>query len=216
MKVFYLAIVLSVLLTGCSRKWKQPTHCDFNLSFDTETSSGVNEINSSTFYVSTLSFEGVREEAGNIDISKTLDKQLNGNAIELIEFDIPQGTYTDLNTEIVLSRNSGAAHTARINGKHYFSGGSFNNFIIEIDSDILLLADNFDADGASTILLSKKVDRTANIELDVTALLDGIPEASWIDAVTGPGTIVIDSDSNQSLYLYVLMNISNYVDVRFL
>ena len=216
MKAFTVALILFALLMGCSRKWKQPTQCNFNVIFDTESSSGINEITSSAFYFKTLSFEGVREEAGNISISKTIEKQLNDNQIELIEFDIPQGTYTDLNTEILLSRNSGASHTLRINGKHYFSGGAFNNFRIDIDSDILIRADNVDADGSSTILLSKKVDRTANIEFDVTALLDGIPESSWTVAASGSGTIVVDGDSNQSLYLYILMNISNYVDVRFL
>lgn len=214
--IVYLVIIAITIGTGCSRKWKQPTHCTFNLDLKTDASSAINEINSSNFYINTLAVNGVREQASDINIAQTIDKQINSNTQELIEFDIPQGTYTELNAEILLSRNSGASHTLKINGKHYFSGGSFNQFRIDITSDILINAESFDADGTNTVILSKKVDRNANMVFDMNALLDEVPESYWIAASTGPGTIVIDSSSNQSLYLYVLMHISNYVDVRFL
>jgi len=216
MKLFYLIICTCFLFSSCSRKWKQPTNCSFTLNYSDDSGSTKNEITSSVYYTESIQFTGIREQAGDVSLSKTIDKQINGNNDELVDFDLPQGTYTSLDAHLKLSRNSSSAHTMRVNGKHIFSDGSFSNFQIELNSDIVISGPSFDTDGTNSVILNKKVDRNAQIEFDLNSLLDGAPEAYWVAASSGSGTIVVDSSSNASLYLYIITNISDYLEVRFI
>ena len=216
MKPFYLVICACLLFTSCSRKWKQPTNCSFTLNYSDDNNSTKNEIYSSVYFTESIRFTGAREQAGDVNLSKTIDKQINGNNDEMVEFDLPQGTYTSLDAHLKLSRNPSSAHTMRINGKHIFSDGSFSNFQFELNSDVVISGPSFDTDGTNSVILNKKVDRNAQIEFDLNSLLDGAPEAYWVTASSGPGTIVVDSGSNASLYLYIITNISDYLEVRFL
>jgi hypothetical protein len=216
MKLFYLLFCASIVFCSCSRKWKQPTHCAFTLNYSDDNNSTINEITSSIYYTEFVQFVGSREQAGDINLTQTIDKQIIGGHFEAIEFDLPQGTYTSLDAHIGLSRNSGSAHTLKFNGKHHFLDGSFSNFQFELDSDILISGPSFDSDGTNTIILSKKIDRSATIDFDLNALIDGIPETYWTSANAGSGMIVVDSGSNASLYLYIITNISDYLEVRFL
>lgn len=175
-----------------------------------------NEINTALLYTESLSFIGSREQAGDINLSKTIDKQLNGNSSESLHFDIPQGTYTHLEARILLSRNSGVAHTMKIIGRHHYAGGGFDNFIIEIDNDLLISGVSKNADGTNNVVLSKKVDRNVAIDLNLNSLLDGISEAEWMAADGMGGMIVVDGSTNPSLYFYIVNNISNHLEIRFL
>ncbi|MBL4706379.1 MAG: hypothetical protein JKY54_17760 [Flavobacteriales bacterium] len=115
-----------------------------------------------------------------------------------------------------MSRNSGSASTIKIIGKHNFAAGGFINFQVNIDEDVLIHGQSVDSDGSNIVVLSKKIDRQLQINLNVNALLDGISEASWIAADTGGGTIVIDGTTNYSLYIYLINTISSYLEIKFL
>jgi len=215
-KATYLILALCIVSFSCSRKWKQPTSCDFDLTFKSEISSPINEINSSQFFANTVRFDGVRDQAGDISLTQEIDVNLNGNAHHDLHFDIPQGTYTDLSATVLLSRTSGSANTVKIIGKHNHTGGGFSNFQIIVDEDVLLHASSKDSDGTNTVVLSKKINRQAEMILNANSLLDGLSEATWLSATGAGSMIVVDSSTNLSMYLYMINNISNHLEIRFL
>jgi hypothetical protein len=215
-KATYLILAICLLSFSCSRKWKQPSSCDFDLTFKSDLVSPVNEINSSKFFTESIQFDGIREQAANISLSQAIDVNLNGNSSQEIHFDIPQGTYTNLSATIILSRNSGASNTIKIIGKHNHAGGGFSNFQFTTDEDVMLSASSLDSDGTNTVVLSKKVNRQAEIILNVNSLLDGLSEASWLAAAGSGSMIVVDSTTNLSMYLYLINNISNHLEIKFL
>lgn len=205
-----------LVLGSCNRKWKQPTSCTFEMSYVDDNASAKNDVSAALYFTESIDFMGSREEAGDVFLSKSVNKQINGNSTETINFDLPQGTYSSLSATLTLSRTSGAAHSIRILGKHYFDDGSFSNFQFDIDTEVTISGTCKEANGTNTIVLSRKIDRNAMIEFNLNALLDEIPESYWINAATGSGTIVVDSHSNSSLYLYVITQLSNYLEIRFL
>lgn len=216
MKALYLLAFTVLIFGSCSRKWKQPTSCTFEMSYIDDNASAKNDVSAALYFTESIEFMGSREEAGDVFLSKSVNKQINGNSTETINFDLPQGTYSLLSTTLTLSRTSGASHSIRIVGKHYFDDGSFSNFQFDIDNEVAISGTCKEANGTNTIVLSKKIDRNATIEFNLNALLDEIPESYWINAAAGSGTIVVDSHSNSSLYLYVITQLSNYLEIRFL
>ena len=216
MKAIYLLAFTILIFGSCSRKWKQPTSCTFEMSYIDDNESVKNDVSTALYFTESVEFVGSREEAGDVILSKSMNKQINGNSTETINFDLPQGTYSTLSATLILSRSSGSAHSIRILGRHYFDDGSFSNFQFDIDTEVAISGNCQETNGTNTIVLSKKIDRNAKIEFNLNALLDEIPESYWINAAASSGMIVVDGHSNSSLYLYVITQLSNYLEIRFL
>ena len=138
MKAIYLLAFTVLIFGSCSRKWKQPTSCTFEMSYIDDNASAKNDVSAALYFTESIEFMGSREEAGDVFLSKSVNKQINGNSTETINFDLPQGTYSLLSTTLTLSRTSGASHSIRILGKHYFDDGSFSNFQFDIDNEVAI------------------------------------------------------------------------------
>ncbi len=213
--VIALFIVVVFVSSSCSRKWKQPVACAINLEYSSQ-ETGTNEIHSASLFTASLQFTGERAQAGYVNIVKSINEQINSNSSQNLNMDLPQGTYDRLDLSISFDRETGAAHTIKIVGKHHYTSGGFDNFQININEPVIATASALDGAGSSNVVLSKKVPRSVDINLHLNSVLDGIDESEWLDADKTGGMIMVDETNNPSIYYQITTQMSEYLEVTFL
>lgn len=104
--LFFILVLLLVTATGCRKnELKRVSEVAFKVDVNRNSSANGNIVFSGgTIVLASFEIEGVREEGDPIDFSRSYPSGLSinfdpNNAVQEIDFDIPQGVYTSLEIE---------------------------------------------------------------------------------------------------------------------
>lgn len=205
----FLFLFVGVALIGCKKnQLKKPTDVSFKLTINKDLSSnGKLVFTSGTFWLSEFDVAGTRQEGDPIAFSKSFPGGLainfSSNAISELDFDIPQGVYTNLEVEFDALESSGGISLV-VNGTYV--NNSMTNIPVRFE---FMSAETFaiegeDYAGSSTIVLDKDVPLSALIELDPIYWFDIVPanmlENATLTDVEGTMTLLINENVNEDIY----------------
>ncbi|MDP3556236.1 MAG: hypothetical protein Q8T03_02615 [Bacteroidota bacterium] len=164
---------------------------------------------SGNIMVANFTFDGKRDQGGDVYFTKTYSTGLNiffdpNNPVSAWAFEIPQGTYTQINVSYKTFGNPGDDHiivkgtyTNTINSNVYpvqfeFEAEEFYNIVAKTSS------------GSTQIVLDKDVASTATIKADpvywfqtvTTSMMDN---ATFV-TISGNPTILITDAANENIY----------------
>lgn len=212
-KTHILIIALFVILSSSckkDKKWKIPTDVKFKMDINRSTGLSGNLIwTSGNIMVANFTFDGKRDQGGDVYFTKTYSTGLNiffdpNNPVSAWAFEIPQGTYTQINVSYKTFGNPGDDHiivkgtyTNTINSNVYpvqfeFEAEEFYNIVAKTSS------------GSTQIVLDKDVASTATIKADpvywfqtvTTSMMDN---ATFV-TISGNPTILITDAANENIY----------------
>lgn len=209
MKVKVLFLGLLLVAASCKKhRLKQPTDVLFKMDINRNYSTSGNLVfNGGTIWLSSFDVEGARQEGDPIAFSKTFPSGLavsfSQNGISELDFDIPQGVYTDLDVSFE-SRANAAGKSLTVNGIYTNSVGTDIPVLFEFLSAETFEIEGEDAVGSTTIVLDKDVPMNSLIELDPIYWFDIVPsnmmENATLSNVSGTMTIVINETVNEDIY----------------
>lgn len=208
-----LMVALFVILcASCKKdkKWKIPTDVTFKMDINRSAGLSGNLVwTSGNIMIANFIFDGKRDQGGDVYFTRDYPSGLNvffdpNNPVPAWDFDIPQGTYTQINVSYKTYGSPG--------GKHIVVEGSYTN---TTNSNIYPVKFEFEAEefynvvaktssGSTQIVLSKDVSSTATIKADpvywfqtvTTSMMDN----ATLVTVNGNPTILINDATNEDIY----------------
>lgn len=205
-----LMLVSTLSLWGCFGKWKQTTQMDFRYELvKTNEEVPFLQINQGTISLKQIDWEGLREQSGDVQFEEEFETSMLINAgvdngpVE-ISYDIPQGTYTQINMDLRLDGSTDLSQSIYLTGDYVLSGGSSIPFVFEtlntFDIELKTLFPNGDPD----ISFIKGDKRIATIRLHLIDWFGNTTENMFRSAdlkeVGGKETIVISPNDNLNIY----------------
>ena len=211
----YIKLLIALLVVfsiSCkkSKKWKIPTDVKFKMDINRSTALNGNLVwTSGNIMVANFTFDGKRDRGGDVYFTKDYSSGLNiffdpNNTVSEWNFDIPQGTYSQIKVSYKTHGNS--------SDKHIVVTGTFTN---TVNSNVYPVKFEFEAEefysvvaktssGNQQIVLNKDVASTATIKADpvywfqtvTTSMMDN----ATLTTVNGNPTIVINDATNGNIY----------------
>lgn len=208
-----LLIVLFVTFSiSCnkSKKWKIPTDVTFKMDVNRSTALNGNLVwTRGNIMIANFTFDGKRDRGGDVYFTKTYSSGLNvffdpNNPVSEWDFDIPQGTYTQINVSYRTYGNSGDKHIV-VEGSYTNTGNSNVypvKFEFEAEEFYKIVAKT--SSGSTQIVLKKDVASTATIKADPVYWFQTVTTTMMDNAtliiVNGNPTIVISDATNEDIY----------------
>lgn len=216
-----LLMSIVVVGVGCGSKWKKTAPMPVSLEMQTaDPGQGHLQITGGELVVKKFSFEGNRVQSNDVGFEEEFEPRktyaiANGGTPTDLNYDIPQGTYTEVDTEIRF-RGDDDGLSVLITG-NFLDGANTTPFRFETEDQIDVRLETAFASNASEVIFEKDDAMPAVIELSVIAWLSGLSSnllaGADIETVQGVPTILITKDNNESLYALVLARIGQ--DDRF-
>jgi len=214
MRVFYL-ILISVLFSVSSCKkseLKKPTRVNFK--FDLNKSDNQNpivKITKADVNISAFNVTGDRVEGENIAFTRDFpageEIEAEGEEVEALDYDIPQGEYQKLQVDFDI-QDKGSEPSISLRGIYKPNIGGARALRFEYFGDINISIDGEDENENSTIILDKKEVKKATVELDAihwfSSLTNNQLENATVSSQQGQDAIVISPTSNVTLYNIVV------------
>ena len=215
-KIFIFCLLI-VTITACKKaELKKPTtlNVQFGINSNKNNANGV-KFNSAELTIQIFSITGKRIEGDNIDFNRVLDSpleiDLDGQTnIDELQFDIPQGDYTELNIEFNSLSSS-------FFGKYKLSNGPLVDVVFELTNQHLFTILCDDNNQTDLIQLDKNLERTVCVILNSKSWFNSISGAQLDDADLtignngvgiGNSTILINPSNNIFLYNSIVENIA--------
>lgn len=223
-KIFYI-ILISLIVTGCGRKWKETAIVDFDFEiYGTDPVSYGFWFTEGQVNVSRLTFEGNRLQARSVTFEDDFGSPLpidipTGLADNSLQYDLPQGTYREVRMEIFLE--SGADSTPSITLKGYFidSSGVLRDvhFFVsgKIESNLITKYPGERED--FSILSGDNYHSVIRLKLNdwFSSIPRSILENAEISNLNGRETIVISDEHNVPIYSAILPKLGQFDEVQF-
>jgi len=215
--ILLFGLILSIL--SCEKdELKKPTKDKFEFNTDQSLSTEI-EINTIKFTLSELNILGKRVEGNPIDfkreLSTALQLNLTGISQEELDFDIPQGEYTELLITFKNELNS-TTPSILINGSYKLTQGPNVDVVVELNLEhIFSILTNLN--GQNSVTLKKSNQKTIMITLNYGYWLSSISSsdldnADLIIGNSGQGlgnsTILINSTNNINLFNKFVANLN--------
>ena len=215
--ILLLGLILSVL--SCEKnELKKPTKITFEFNTD-QSISIVIDINTIEFTLSELNISGKRIKGDPINFTRSLTTplQLNLNGVSQpeLDFDIPQGDYTELLVSFKNETNN-TTPSIFINGNYKLTLGPIVDVIIELNSEhIFSVPTNFN--GKNSITLEKSTKKKIITTLNYGYWLSSISSTDLDNADLtignsgqglGNSTILINSTNNIDLFNKFVANLN--------
>ncbi len=210
MKTTFIFLFALVLLVGCKKnQLKKPTDVSFKIDINRSTSTdGKIIFNSGSIILASFDVEGERQEGDPISFSRSFPQGLlvnfdPNNPITEIQYDIPQGVYTELAISFETFDDNGD-NTIVVNGTYTNNGGIDIPIRFEFLSSEYFSISSEDATNSGLIVLDKDTPANALIKLDPIYWFDILTTNQMENAdlvnVGGTPTILINEDENDDLY----------------
>lgn len=206
--VFFFVIVCA----SCKKDkiWKIPTDVTFKMDINRSPGLSGNLVwTSGSVMIANFTFDGKRDQGGDVYFTKDYSSGLNiffdpNNPISAWDFDIPQGTYTQINISYKTYGSPG--------DEHIIVEGSYTN---SSNSNIYPVKFEFEAEefynvvartpsGSTQIVLSSDNATTATIKADPVYWFQTVTTSMMDNAalviVNGNPTILINEDTNEDIY----------------
>lgn len=216
-------LLFAVLLQSCGKKWKEPTHIS-SIFLLSNPNSGLVKIVSGNIVINELDFNGTRKQGTkNVSFVKNYD---GGLTIPLVSsktssdilFDIPQGTYTEMNFKIKLKDfNNNPSIT--LNGTYINTLSVSVPLIFNLNADENIETAPRSSNGGTEIILIENKPAQVNIDLNPYYWFQTISQVLLENAdltdVGGVMTIIINKDNNEDIYNSVVGRIKDGNDSVF-
>lgn len=222
-KIIVLTLTIFITIIGCKKdELKLPTDVSFKMDINRNPSaSGHLIFNNGFILLSEFEIEGTRQEGDPFLFNKSFPKGLMinfnpTNSISELEFDIPQGIYTDMDISFETFDDNDDI-TILVEGT--YTNQSNISYPIRFE---FLSSEYFNINGESesgTIVLNKDKPITAFVKFDPIYWFDSISNnmlnnAELID-LGGELTILINENENTNIYDIVVDRIDEKTSVIF-
>jgi hypothetical protein len=209
-KYIFVALVFQLTLFSCKKnELKKPTDVSFKMDINRNTSNqGHLTFSEGTLIIQNFSVKGDRKEGESISFSRSFPQGLiinfNPNhVISELDFDIPQGDYTELEVEFSTKYNNGNSNLT-VKGSYTNTSGVIIPLVYEFNDDDNITIVGEDDEGGSTIILNKKVSVVTLIKFDPiywfsTVSINLFENANLVN-VNGTQTLLINSNTNEDIY----------------
>ncbi len=205
---FFMVITLTMLF-GCN-KYKKTTPVQFSIHTSTEIDSkDYLQCEGGIFRLTGMELRGKREKGADVSFYRDLSENMifgEYYSNESIDFDLPQGSYTDLTITLDFHGTDGARI---IKGKYESSQGPIVPFLVELEDEITISAKNVDLSE-----IWNKEEPRITFEFGGINWFDDVPKGHFQSAYVhdivqqGQDAIYIKSTMNQNIYQKVLENIA--------
>ena len=219
--------ILAIGFVGCKKKWKKPAPVSVNFMAERFEGNGNQTAapESLTFkngYLRIVNFQilGDREQADGIDFknSDTYLYNFNANSELSYNFDIPQGTYTQLDVIMELGNNDNDP-SIKLDAVWTDVNQVETNVQFRYNPRDVFRAMAKENDGTNEIVLVKDESRTMVVKIDLESWFAGISSTMWENADHVGGSqnspVKIDEDNNTDLYNSIVSRIADGVMVTF-
>lgn len=209
-KLFIAILVIFSASCKKDKKWKIPTDVKFKMDINRSAGVSGNLVwISGNIMIANFTFDGKRDQGEDVFFTKTYSSGLNvffdpNNPVSTWNFDIPQGTYTQINVSYKTYGSPGdkqivveGTYTNTANSNVYpvkfeFEAEEFYNVVAKTSS------------GSTQIVLNKDVVSTATIKADPvywfqTVTTNMMDNATFV-SVSGNPTILINDATNDNIY----------------
>jgi len=220
--LFTLFFLSLGLIIGCQKQQlKKPSKASFTFNSNkNDTQQEIIHVKQIDYQINGFEIIGERKEGASINFVRDLDLAIDFNdqsVISSLNFDIPQGDYTQLYFNVKSNVNS--IFNLSVRGKYKLIQGPTVDVVFEINKDMVFsfLLNNIELD--------KKSPKTFELFYDVKSWFSYLTESDLDNAALitynnglglGNSTILINESNNTNLYNNVLnhMFISNQVIVK--
>jgi hypothetical protein len=225
MKKFLYIIFITLVFAGCSGKWKETAFLRFD--FDIYGTEAVNYgfwFTGGEIKVSRLSFEGERLQARAVRFENDFEPSFlidipTGLTENTLVYDLPQGTYRNVDMELFLDSQIDSVPTIVLNGYFRDSMGTVRDVRFQVDGKIeskLITLYPGDRDDYSMVSGDQYSGR---IRLNLSDWFSTIPrsflESAEVDMVQGRETILISAERNVPIYSTILPKLGQFDEVQF-
>jgi hypothetical protein len=212
----FIKLALVILVTSsfsCGKdrkKWKLPTDVKFKMDMNRTVTLGGNlSWTSGNIIVSYFTFNGQREQSSDVNFTKDYPSGLNvffdpTNPVPAWDFDIPQGTYHQINVSFRTYGSTGDDHIV-IKGTYKNTSTSVVypvQFEFEAEEYYNVTARN--SSGGTKINLEKDKPVSATIKVDPVywfqTVTTGMMDNATLVVVNGNPTILINDDTNEDIF----------------
>lgn len=212
--------LITLLFCGCGGKWKRSTELSLRYELvKADASQEFLRLDAGSIYLGSFKWEGKREQSGDVEFQEAfentlyIDVEVDNGALDLM-YDIPQGTYSEINTELTLEPRVSSSSSVVLQGKFYPSGGDPIRFDFETDKILIFdLEEVFPAGEEEEISFIKNTPRIATIRLALWDWFGTTTENMFLNAertmVNGEEIILISQDSNSDLHDEVILRIGD-------
>jgi hypothetical protein len=215
-----IVIVLSLMLSACQRKWKKTAPSIFSVNVHKVQDVPAITITNGIIVVDKFEFEGKRKQGNDVyfnNESENLSRIDIGTSAFLtpLNYDIPQGTYTEIRCNLRFRSDDSNVPSMRIEGTFLNSSSQLIPFIFETEDYIPVeisatgIEETFVEDDEIRPVIHLNVNRwfsaITNNQLDNadTTVINSVP------------TILLDEDNNSDLYELVISRIGTIESLEF-
>lgn len=210
MKSRLLLFLIALAALGCKKnQLKQPTDVSFTIDINrTASSDGKLVFNSGTIALASFDIEGKRQEGDPISFTRNFSEGLTvnfdpNNPISEIQYDIPQGVYTELTISFETFDDNGGS-TITVLGTYTNNQGNPIPVIFEFMSSETFEIEGDDSVNSGLIVLDKDTPANAFVQLDPIHWFDILTnnqlENATLTNINGVMTLLINENVNDNLY----------------
>jgi hypothetical protein len=222
--IFLCALIVIVGTASCGKKWKKPAAVSYQFRLKENSSSGLVNFTEGLVRVSNMKFYGDRKQGQkHVEMAKSFDPAL---VIPLsltptstdIQFDIPQGTYHEIEMEASLSGQMGIGASVVIQG-YYIKNNTPVPVKFEYYSSRTIKAAAHNSSGDPEIVLIEDQPASATVLLNPNQWFQEVPQSMFEDAELtaswGDSIMMISPEHNVDIYKMVIDRIENGNEVVF-
>ncbi len=209
-KLLFLLVIALTTLSACRRnQLKKPTDVSFRMDINrAQSQQGHLIFNSGFIIINDFSIEGTRKEGDPISFSRSFTNGLNinfnsNNTVEALDFDIPQGDYTEIEIELTTRYNNGNPNV-EVKGTYTNTMGTSYPLIYQFKDDDNIALEAEAEGGASSIILDSKVPTSSLMLLDpvfwFATVSNNLFDSASLVNVDGVPTILVNSNTNEDIY----------------
>lgn len=215
-----IVIVLSLLLTACQRKWKKTAPSIFSVNVHKVQDVPSITITNGIIVVDKFEFEGKRKQGNDVYFnseSENLTRIDIGTSAFLspLNYDIPQGTYTEIRCKLRFKSDDSNTPSLRIEGTFLNSSSQVIPFIFETADHIPI---EIAATGIEETFIEDNEIRPVihlNVNQWFSAITNNQLENADTTIVNSVPTILLDEDNNSDLYELVISRIGTIESLDF-
>lgn len=219
--VLLVLLTLAVIAgTSCGGKWKKPARVTFEVRMK-EAATGSNiHFTTACLYIRNLHFTGERKQGKkSIDLDHRFEPSmyisLTGTpAATITSFDIPQGTYSDINLQMVSASPSGVVMPSLQLEGFYDIDSKKYNFRFQFEPTEIFKLDGRTASGGKEIVLMEDKSTSATLTLNPGYWFETVPlemiTKAELTIIPGTGSIVmIDKENNTEIYQLIISRLTD-------
>ena len=219
-----LCTALILCMVSCGRKWKKPTEVDFRFEVIKSASNlDYLEFNSGEISIDHFSFEGKRKQGEDVVFENDLADNyvdVDANTVaQPVQYDIPQGTYTDIKVNIRIKATATSDDAIVLNGTYFGDNDQIVTVIFRFGEDVNIATKAKPKDGGSNIVLVADQFKEVVITIDLThwfnIISDAMLEGADYFEIDDSWTILIDEVHNNHLYELIISRLDEGVETTF-